>query len=101
MTKGQHSNSDESSEQPKSRFDFYEKVRILSKDPSRAKIYGKVAAILSKSKGDGGWSYGIHGYESPGTWHCWECEPESTGEFDRRESFYAAASVRGIIDPRD
>jgi hypothetical protein len=32
----------------RSRFDFYENVRIVSDDPSKAEINGKLAAILAK-----------------------------------------------------
>jgi hypothetical protein len=101
MSHGVHDLSGDSSDLPRSRFDFYEKVRVVSDDPSKAEIFGKLAAVLGKAKGDGGWSYGIHVYDSPRTWHCWEHELESTGDFDRRKSFYAIDSIRGIIDPRD
>ena len=70
-----------------SRFDFYEKVRVVSAEPAKAEFKGKLGELIRKAKGHGGWSYEVRLYGSDQVCHCWEHELESTGEFDSRESF--------------
>jgi hypothetical protein len=77
------------------RFDFYEKVVVTSVDSTKAEIDGQLGAVLGRACGDDGrWSYAVSMYQSGICWSCWENELQSTGEFDRRESFYDGSSVR-------
>ena len=78
-----------------SKFDFYEKVRVVSISPSKAQIVGEIGAILGKANNEHGeWSYAVHIYRDKISWQCTENELESTGEFDKRESFYDGSSIR-------
>jgi hypothetical protein len=82
-----------------SRFEWYEKVRVVSMDPSKASISGEMGAILGKAQGDDGrWSYGVFIYNAGVVWSCWEDELTSTGEFDRRESFFGNQSRDQVVD---
>jgi hypothetical protein len=77
---------------PDAKFDFYEKVRFISDDPAMSHLAGKLAAVLGRAQNDYGlWSYAIHVYGEPHCYSCAESELESTGEFARREDFYAQA----------
>ena len=70
-------------------------MRIASSDPAKATIDGQLGAILGKAQAeDGGWWYGVFSYELERVWYCSEAELVSTGEFDRRESFYSGESIR-------
>ena len=77
------------------RFDWYERVRVVTADPAKAAIAGLLGAVLGKAQGDDGrWSYGVFVYDEQRVWSCWENELAPTGEFDRRESFYSGESIR-------
>ena len=77
------------------RFDWYERVRVATADPAKAGIDGQLGAVLGKAQGDcGRWSYGVMIDVQGRVWSCWEDELVSTGEFDRRESFYCDKSIR-------
>lgn len=76
-------------------FDFFEKVIVTSADPTKAEIRGQLGAVLGRACGDDGlWSYAVSMYHTKICWSCYEHELQSTGEFDRRESFYDGTSIR-------
>ena len=76
-------------------FDFYERVRVVSRDPAKGAINGRLGAVLGKAEDESGsWWYGVFVYELDRVWYCSEDELTSTGEFDRRESFYSGESIR-------
>lgn len=80
---------------PVSRFDWYERVRVITCDPAKSAIDGQIGAVCGKAQGDDGrWSYGVYVYNERMVWSCWEDELDSTGEFDRRESFFSGMSIR-------
>ena len=52
-----------------SRFDWYEKVRVVSARPAMASINGELGAILGKTETDDGrWLYGVHIYAEKVVW---------------------------------
>jgi len=82
-----------------SKFKFYEKVRISSTTPAKAKVNGQLGAVLGMAQADDGrWSYAVSIYSTGICWSCWEDELVATGEFDRRESFYSGDSVQVAVD---
>ncbi len=70
------------------RFDFYERVRIASEDPSLAEIQGELGAILGRGEDEAHRAYAVYIYATEICWSVSEDDLEPTGEFDRRESFY-------------
>jgi hypothetical protein len=81
------------------KYEFYEKVRIVSRAPHTRTIDGELAAVVGRAQDERGvWFYGIHVYSTGEGWDVAENELQSTGEFDRRETFYADASVRVRVD---
>lgn len=95
----------------KSPFGWYERVRVVTRNPALRAINGRLAAVVGRSRSERGrrlWFYAIHVYE-PGdetttTWCCYETELVSTGTFDRRESLFRAGSIRvsqhgEVLDP--
>jgi hypothetical protein len=81
------------------RFDWYERVRVATTDPTKAAINGRLGAVLGKAQGeDGRWSYGVFVDDQQRVWSCEENELISTGEFDCRASFYSGESIR--VSPR-
>jgi hypothetical protein len=80
------------------RFEWYERVRVATADPTKEAINGRLGAVLGKAQGDDSrWSYGVFIYDLQRVWVCREDELATTGEFDR--SFYSDKSIR--IDQRD
>ena len=83
------------------KFNFYEKVRCVSEDAAKAKIAGKLAAVLGRAQHESGtWSYAVHVYDEACCYSVDESELESTGEFARREDFYSGKSIRVSSDGR-
>jgi hypothetical protein len=83
----------------KPKFDFYEKVRITSSLPSKQEVAGEVGAVLGKAQNDNSdWSYAVWVYRDSICWSMHEHEMESTGEFDKEETFYSGKSVRVRVD---
>ena len=77
------------------RFDFNERVRVISREPAKAAIDGLLGAILGKAQGeDGRWWYGVLIYDLDRVWYCSESELAPTGEFDHRETHYSGESIR-------
>ena len=86
---------------PQSKFKFYEKVRISSTAPGKSKVNGELGAVLGIAQGDDGkWSYAVSIYSTGICWSCWEDELVTTGEFDRRETFYSGESVQVAVDKK-
>ncbi len=80
-------------------YKFYERVRVVSPAPGMRKINGELAAVVGRVPDENGcWFYSIHVYSSGEGWDVAEYELRSTGEFDRRETFYADTSLRVRVD---
>lgn len=84
------------------KFDFYEKVRVQSPDPSRSHLKGEVGVILGRVKTDDQESflYAVSIDSSGQTWSLFEYELESTGQWAKREDYYDGSSVRIHVDHR-
>jgi hypothetical protein len=81
------------------KYDFYEKVRVMSSAPSRAQINGELCAVLGQSYGaDNKWHYTVHVYRLGLTWTVPEDELVATGEYDCRDTFYSGDSIRVRVD---
>ena len=77
------------------KFDFYEKVKVITTSRTKAKIAGEIGAVLGRSSNDSGqWFYAVTIYRDGISWYCAEEELESTGEFDKPEAFYDGTSIR-------
>ena len=77
------------------RFDFFEKVVVVTDDPAKADVAGLAGAVLGRARDVGGvWSYAVSIYDSGVCWSLRETELSPTGEFDRPESFFDGSSVR-------
>ena len=81
------------------KYDYYEKVRVKSSAPARAKINGELCAVLGQAYGtDSKWYYTVHVYRLSRTWMVPEDELVATGEHDCRESFYDGDSMHVRVD---
>lgn len=81
------------------KFDFFEKVVVASPRPQNARVREKLGAVLGRSRSDEGvWGYTVSLYEENESWDFLEDELRSTGEFDRKETFYSGDSVRVRVD---
>jgi hypothetical protein len=81
------------------KYNFYEKVWVVSCAPGTRTVEGELAAVLGRVPDErGNWFYGIHVYSTGEGWDVAEYELQSTGEFDRRETFYADTSLRVRVD---
>jgi hypothetical protein len=77
------------------RFDFYEKVVIRTTKIAKAKVNGRMGAILGKAQSDEGqWLYAVQVYDLERVWCLNENELVPTGERDRRETFFTGESIR-------
>ena len=80
---------------PAARCGWYERVRVKTADRTKSAIDGLHGAIVGIARDDdGGWSYAVFIYDRGRVWSCQEAELTSTGEFDRKESFYSGESIR-------
>ncbi len=84
------------------KFDFYEKVIINSENPNLKKINGELCAVIGKVfwTEKNKWLYSIHLYNSDEGWDVSEEDLVSTGEFDKRESFYSGESIRVKVNEK-
>jgi hypothetical protein len=81
------------------KYEFYEKVRVVIHAPHTRTVSDELAAVVGRAQDEcGAWFYGIYVYSTGAGWDVAENELRSTGEFDRRETFYANASVRVRVD---
>ncbi len=77
-----------------SKFDFYENVKVVTKDPSLEKINGRKSVILGKTlTEDGEWYYAI-GISGENGWCAMEYDLISLGTFSNKEEFYSGESVK-------
>jgi hypothetical protein len=56
-----HGHADDSPD--RSRFDFHEKVRVVSSTTAKAEFNGKIGIVRRQAKGDGGWFYEVFLYD--------------------------------------
>ena len=83
------------------KFEFYEKVRIISPSTQTAEVFGEIAAVLGRAANEEGkYFYTVFVYRDQICWQFREEELEGTGEFDTRESFYSGESVRVNVDEK-
>lgn len=85
----------------RSKFEFFEKVRIVTRSGTKQSVNGAIGAVLGKVQDEGGiWYYAVHVYGDNRGWDFVEDELEATGEFDKRESFYDGSSIRVRVDSK-
>ena len=82
----------------KSKFDFYEKVKIVSSDPNLRKGAGEISAVVGKAEEVGNISYAVFVYRDERCWSTQEEDLESIGEFDQHESFFSGERIRARVD---
>lgn len=83
----------------KSKFEFYEVVRVIDDIDHSRPLVGQKGAILGMAQNEQEkWSYAVHLYELRECWSFDEDELESTGRMDVRESFYDGTHVSVIVD---
>ena len=83
------------------KFEFYEKVRIISTTPRAKEVFGEIAAVLGRAANEQGrYYYAVFVYRDQICWEFKEEELEATGEFDTRDSFYSGESVRVKVDEK-
>ena len=80
----------------KSKFDFFERVKIVNPlNPNKLKFKEKLDVIFGKSQDDKGlWHYQIKIENIDEGWYFLENELESLGTFAKREDFYSGESIR-------
>jgi len=84
----------------KSKFEFYEVVRLRKDKQIPSELVGREAVILGMSVGDDrNWFYAVRidGHEP--CRNVTEQALESTGQFKRREDFYSDQSIKISVDP--
>ena len=86
----------------KSKFDFYELVKIKTTVfTEKNGINGQKGAILGMSEDENNkWGYAIHIYNVDGCWDLPEECLESIGEFTTREEFYDGSSIHVKVDAK-
>lgn len=85
----------------KSKYQFYEIVRIVSKKDSKSHVFGLEGAILGMAKNkEGMWGYAVYLYSKNETWDCLEDEIESTGKIDKDKSFYLGKHINIEVNPK-
>ncbi len=76
----------------KPKFDFYEVVKVISKDKN--KIFGNEAVVLAKGQNDQGeWGYTIS-VQDDCAWDVEEHQIESLGRFKKKEDLFTGKSVK-------
>ena len=80
-----------------SKFDFFERVKIinpLTYKKKQANLKNALGTVLGKSQDDNGkWYYGVSIDNEVSSWSCEEEELESLGNFVKREDYYSGESV--------
>lgn len=83
----------------KNKFDFYEVVKINSKNSALGKINGKEGVVLGMAQDDGNWSYAVS-VENKG-WSTLEEDLLPTGKFAKRSDFYSddeTSRIKVVVD---
>ncbi len=72
------------------RFDFYEEVRILTRDPLKLTLNGELGVVLGRTETDDhqSWYYAIDVASQAKVWCFFETELEPTGRKFKREDYY-------------
>lgn len=84
-----------------SKFEFYERVKILSAHPNLEEVSGEISAVLGKAENEEGkFSYAVFVYRDEKCWSVREEDLESTGEFDKRETFFSGEKIKIRVDEK-
>ncbi len=83
----------------KSKFNFYERVKIINPLTDKKKkqnLQDALGTVMSKGQNENGsWGYGVSIDKENGLlWSCDENELESLGTFAKREDYYSGESIR-------
>ena len=83
----------------KSKFDFYERVKIinpLTDKKKKSKLKNAFGTVMGKTQNeDGSWGYGVSiDKDNNLLWRCSENELESLGTFAKHEDYYSGESIR-------
>ncbi|WP_010304091.1 Imm31 family immunity protein [Candidatus Odyssella thessalonicensis] len=85
----------------RSRFDFYEVVRVRSNLPEYVRIDNLLGTVLGMSQdSEGRWAYALEIEDSDEAWMVWEECLISCNEFKNREDFYSNSSLKVVVDPK-
>lgn len=88
------------SKKTKSKFDFYEVVKIITDDPKYAEVNGKEGAILGMAQNsDGIWGYAVEIFDEIDGWSFPEDALVTLGYKMKREDFYTGETIRVEVDP--
>jgi hypothetical protein len=82
----------------KPKFEFYEKMRVISDDPEAAEVRGELGVIMAQSDEGEPYEYAVFIYRDEICRDLDEDEIESAGEFDSRENLYDSGSFRVSVD---
>tara|TARA_R110002110_G_scaffold415856_1_gene658399 strand:- start:42656 stop:42925 length:270 start_codon:yes stop_codon:yes gene_type:complete len=83
----------------KAKFEFYERVKIITKNPSLSKLNGAHGTIVGKSEyGDSQWYYGVSVDLDDEGWCFEEHELESLGEFAKESDYKTGESIKVSSD---
>jgi len=85
------------------KFDFFERVRIITDIKSKQRFRNTLGTVLAKGKNkEGVWSYDVSVDKDKGyNWGFDEHELEATGNFITREDFYGTESslIKVLVTP--
>lgn len=83
------------------KFNFYEIVKIVSKNPNLSEVNGKEATILAMAENDDGtWGYGVtfSDDDSEG-WYIDEVDLVTLNRFAKEEDFYTGETMSVVVTP--
>ena len=85
----------------KPQFDFYEVVQVRnSEETDKLPVVGQEGAILGMAEEEEGrWNYAVFIYSLSECWHFGERELETTGKWDKKETFYDGSHITVLVDP--
>ena len=83
----------------KNKFKFYEIVKVVSTNPERSEINGKIGTILGMTEDKNVNVYVISIEDEEDDLYVYEYDLVSTHRFAKREDFYIGESVKVLVSP--
>ena len=85
----------------KPKFDFFEVVRIATRDDKYIAINGQLATVVGRTPtvDQNSWIYAVSVESDAKTWSCFENQLEWTGVFRQREDCFDGSGVTVLVDP--
>ena len=88
----------------KSKFDFYEIVKIVTSDPNKLELYGKLGYIRGKAAPETAesqeWGYAVSLFDLDNTWSFEENELESAGKFFDKNAIPDYGKIRVLVNDK-